>query len=195
MANAILAVAIVVAGTTTILHRRVGAEVRAMYAKSPSGPEEIVTPEDLLGLPAPVSRWLSNAGIVGRARAETVRLRQRGTLHTANGAPWMPVEADQYFTVKKPGFVWWMQAIYTFDDRGRCSGVVGDRYYGASGRLERWGGTITEWAPIRGVEIPVRGEVIWHLKTSDFTFFRWEIVDVETNRPAIHDATMKGGSR
>jgi hypothetical protein len=32
-----------------------------------------------------------------------------------------------------------------------------------------------------GVEIPTRGEVVWNLDAGDFTFFRWEILDIETN--------------
>ena len=31
-------------------------------------------------------------------------------MHSANDAPWMPVESEQYFTLEDPGFVWWMDA-------------------------------------------------------------------------------------
>jgi hypothetical protein len=60
-------------------------------------------------------------------------------------------------------------------------GLEAMRYYGADGALERWGGRNTEWRRMDGVEIPTRGEVVWNLDAGDFTFFRWEILDIETN--------------
>jgi hypothetical protein len=44
--------------------------------------------------------------VVGRARATTVRLQQRGEMRTAPDKPWMPVAAEQYFSSEPPGFVW-----------------------------------------------------------------------------------------
>lgn len=74
-------------------------------------------------------------------------------------------------------------AVFTFDAEGRAVAFDAQRYFGADGDLEHWAGRNTEWKTVRGVEIPTRGEVTWHLKTGDFTFFRWQIDDVETDRP------------
>ncbi|HSO36081.1 MAG TPA: DUF6544 family protein [Labilithrix sp.] len=274
--NVVLAVALLVAGGTSRFHDRAVAEVRAMYGRTPA-PVRVVAPQDLAPLPSPVRRWLERSGIVGRDAASTVRLRQRGEMHTANDAPWMPVEAEQYFTVDDPGFVWWMDsrmmkvlplcgrdkyvagegemlikaaglvnvandrgpkidqgamlrylaeivwfpsaalrsyiaweaidethatatmtnhgvtasAVFAFDALGRVVSTSAHRYYGASGGLERWGGRITDWRVLRGVEIGARGEVVWQLASGDFTFFRWEIVDVETNLAALYGAEAR----
>jgi hypothetical protein len=270
IANVILGLLVMVTGATARFHDRAVAEVRAMFGATTSPSSEVVVrPEHLAGLPAPVRRWLERTGIVGRERARTVRLLQRGDMHTGNDAPWMPVSAEQYVSIDDPGFVWWMEArmmkvlpicgrdkyvggvgemlikaggvanvasdrgakvdqgamlrylaeivwypsaalrpyiawepiddthakatmtshglavsaVYIFDEQGRALGMSADRYYGASGGLEKWGGECTDWRMIRDVEIPVRGQVVWYLKSGAFTFFRWEIVDAESNRP------------
>jgi hypothetical protein len=41
---------------------------------------------------------------------------------------------------------------------------------------------VTEWKAIRGIWMPVRGSAVWKLAAGDFEFYRWEILDVETNR-------------
>lgn len=271
-AASVAGVVVLVAVASRRFHESARAEVRAMYAATSASRAEVVRAEELATLPPPVRRWLERAGVVGRPRAVTIRLLQRGAMHTANDAPWMPVGAEQYFTTEDPGFVWWMEsklmhvlpmsgrdkyvhgegemlvkiggviavanergpkidqgamlrylgeiiwfpsaalrpyivwepiddthakatitshgvtasAVYTFDEHGRAVSMIADRYYGASGGLERWSGESTEWREVRGVEIPVRGSVVWHLREGDFTFFRWEIVDVETNRPTLY---------
>ncbi|RDU36977.1 hypothetical protein DRW41_09780 [Neobacillus piezotolerans] len=61
---------------------------------------------DLQGLPSPVQKWLLNSNAVGKERITTVRLKQEGQMRTKKDGPWMPIKADQYYTVDEPGFVW-----------------------------------------------------------------------------------------
>jgi hypothetical protein len=233
-----------------------------------------VEAQDVERLPAPVRRWLEVSGAVGRARAATVRLKQRGEMRTAADKPWMPVAAEQYFTVDPPGFLWrvdarmlhvlpiagrdryadgrgsmliklgsvltvadgagpeidqgamlrylgeivwfpsaalsetitWeavddhsaratmrhagvtVSAMFAFDERGRFASLTAQRYMSApSGpRLETWVIPATEWRTIRGIEMPVRGNAIWKLAGGDFDYYRWEILDVEVNQPALY---------
>ena len=93
---------------------------------------------------------------------------------------WSPVDhAHAKATVAANGLT--VSATFAFDDEGRVLGLEAQRYYGADGNLERWGGRNTEWDRVNGVEIPTRGEVIWYLAGGDFSFFRWHVFDVETN--------------
>ena len=39
-----------------------------------------VNEQDLSALPAPVSQWLKNSGIIGKPKAQVLRLKQNGTL-------------------------------------------------------------------------------------------------------------------
>jgi hypothetical protein len=268
--------ALAISTATSRLHERTNDEARAMLVKA-GGDASVVRAEELEPLPVPVRRWLTRAGVVGRPRAQTVRLRQRGAMHTSPGGAWFAVSAEQAFRADEPAFVWWMKgrvlplagrdklvdgeaemhitagglkdvalargpkvdqgallrwlaeiiwfpsaalrpflvwqpiddthanvtitdhgisadATFTIDPEGRVAAMDALRYYGADGWLERWGGRMTEWKRIRGVEIPTRGEVVWHLERGAFTFFRWRILDVETNVGASHPSGAGGAS-
>jgi uncharacterized protein DUF6544 len=64
----------------------------------------IVVKEMLEGLPEPVHRYLSWAGVVGTPVAHNVHLKQRGSIRLAGG--WHSLRADQWYTAQPAGFVW-----------------------------------------------------------------------------------------
>ena len=205
----------------------------------------------------------------------TVRLEQRGEMRTGPDKPWMPVAAEQYFSVDPPGFVWsvnarmmgvlpiagrdryadghghmliklaslltvadgvgpeidqgamlrylgeivWFPsaalsdgisweaidernaratmrhrgvtatAVFTFDERGRFASLTARSLHerGRRTRGSRSGSSpSTEWRTVRGIEMPVRGNAMWKLAAGDFDYYRWEILDVEVNHPALY---------
>ncbi len=79
--------------------------IRPQDRAQPAEAEE-VTESDLTGLPEPVQRWLRYSGVVGRERAQTVRLKEQGYFRRDPECKWMPYEAEQYYTTKEPAFVW-----------------------------------------------------------------------------------------
>lgn len=268
-----LVIALVAAAGRRFQHR-IDGEERALLASARAPSARMVETRDLDGLPAPVRRWLTVSGVVGHARASTVRLRQRGEFRTAPDKPWMPVVAEQYYSVDPPGFVWSVHArmlhvlpiagrdryadghghilikaaslvtvadgsgpevdqgallrylgeivwfpsaalsdtiawqaiddrsaratmtyggvtasmVFGFDERGRVATQTADRYMSTENgpRLERWFIPVTEWRKFCGVEVPSRGDAVWKLAGGDFSYFRWEIVDVEVNHPALY---------
>jgi len=268
-----LAVALVAAAGRRF-HHRIDDEARAMLSAARSSAAGVVEAKDLDTLPAPVRRWLTASGVVGHARAATIRLKQRGEFRTAPDKPWMPVIAEQYYSVDPPGFVWSVNArmmhvlpiagrdryvdghghllikaaslitvadgagpeidqgalmrylgeivwfpsaaladtitwqaidersaratmrhggvtvsmVFGFDERGRVATETAERYMTGNGgpRLERWFIPVTEWRKFCGIEVPSRGNAIWKLANADFDYFRWEIVDLEVNHPALY---------
>ena len=262
------------AAATRRFQHRIDGEGRALLAAAGGSAARAVEAPELEKLPPPVRRWLEASGTVGRPRATTVRLKQRGELRTGPDKPWMPVVAEQYFSVDPPGFVWsvnarmmgvlpiagrdryadghghmlikvaslltvadgvgpeidqgaalrylgeivWFPsaalsdsisweaidersarakmrhggvtatAVFSFDERGRLASLTADRYMSSDGgpRLEKWVIPITEWRTIRGIEMPVRGNAVWKLAAGDFDYYRWEILDVEVNHPALY---------
>ena len=273
----LLAVAAAVGAGTRSFHEDGRRQTRALLAKAPAGAPSLLRAEDIGTLPPPVRRWLVASGGVGRPRARTVRLLQRGGLRTAPGQTYMPAGAKQYFTVDEPGFVWivdvtmmravpvvgrdsfidglgrmfikagglvtvadgtgpkfdqgaalrflgeiiWFpsaalapyitwesiderrakatmafkgvmaSAVFEFDERGRFTGLTAQRYYDGK-TLETWVIPIAEWKTIRGIEMPVRGGALWKLPAGDFDYYRWEILDVETNRTTLWGEDNEG---
>jgi hypothetical protein len=82
-----------------------------------------------------------------------------------------------------------VSAVFTFDDRGRFTSLTADRYMGVGSKstLERWFIPATAWRSVRGIEMPVRGDVVWKLAGGDFDYYRWEILDVEVDHPALYE--------
>jgi hypothetical protein len=76
-------------------------------------------------------------------------------------------------------------AVFEFDAQGRVAGMTAQRYLGAE--LTPWIVEFSDWRVVRGVEIPVGGEVSWRLSSGDFTYYRWQILDVD-DRPEVYEA-------
>jgi hypothetical protein len=106
LVNALLAVPILVAWGDARFQAASDAAVYALFARVPVEPGAVVTREELAALPPPVRRWLESSGVVGKPRVRAVRLRQRGGIRTAPDQAFMPADAQQYFAVDRPGFVW-----------------------------------------------------------------------------------------
>lgn len=67
----------------------------------------IITEDMIENLPPPVKCWLEYSGIIGREQIETVYLKQKGFMKLKpDQKKWMEAEADQYFTINQPSFVW-----------------------------------------------------------------------------------------
>ena len=267
IANVVIVAAVVVAAATTRFKGDVYDDVRSVRANAARADGDVVRPAELERLPQPVRRWLIRAGVIGKPRARTLRLIQRGEMRTSPGGAWMPVRAEQYFSVEPPAFLWsadvtmlralpvvgrdqyvdgkghmlikafslvnvvdargdkidqgtllrylgeiiwfpsaalsphiaWValdgsrakaimshrgvtaSAVFSFDAEGRFARLNAERYMGGDrdARLEAWLGTASEWRRMDGVEVPVRGSVVWELATGDFDYYRWEIVDLE----------------
>jgi hypothetical protein len=66
----------------------------------------LVTPEMLSDLPVPVQRYMEWSGVVGKPWIHTARIKQAGRFRQGFDKPWMPMSAEQVFTVEPPGMVW-----------------------------------------------------------------------------------------
>lgn len=69
--------------------------------------EQMITEDLIKDLPIPVKRWLDYSGVIGRKQIETVYLRQKGFMKLKpDQKDWMEAEAEQYFTINQPSFIW-----------------------------------------------------------------------------------------
>ncbi len=67
----------------------------------------VIRERQLEGLPPAVAGWLKASGIIGKERINTVYLRQQGQMKMKPGQKrWYKADAEQYFSVNHPAFVW-----------------------------------------------------------------------------------------
>jgi hypothetical protein len=165
VANLLLLLPIIISAAAARFHRHSDRQTQALLGQASAGPAVLLGPADVAPLPLPVRRWLETSGAVGRPRAQTVRLLQRGQLRVAADKPFLAATAQQYYTVDPPGFLWTVELTMfgILPVVGRDSYVLG-----------------------RGIEVPVRGSVLWKLAAGDFEYYRWEVLDIETNRPELY---------
>lgn len=131
VANVLLALAVVIGFAQAGFRRDSAAEVELLWQHLEHTPGAVVQDAELQALPPPVQRWLRRAGVVGRPRVRSLRLRQRGELRTSPDAAYMPARVEQYFAVDEPGFVWQVQTSVF-----RVLPVIGrDQHRGGSGRM------------------------------------------------------------
>jgi hypothetical protein len=81
-----------------------------------------------------------------------------------------------------------VSAEFTFDELGRVLEIRAERYLGGGpdAKLTPWVARCSAWRVVRGVEVPVRGDVTWELATGPFSYYRWEVLDVETNVSTLY---------
>jgi len=164
-------------------------EVKALFDNI-DDKKEIVRKEDLEGLPGSVQNWLEYSQVIGKERIKTVYLKQKGLMRTTEDGKWMLAEAEQYFRVDEPGFVWTAKikiapAIYL---AGR------DKYYEGKGHMLIKLLSLIPVADSRGEEIDqgtllrYMAEMPWFPTAALSNYIKWE--EVDSNRAR---ATMSYG--
>lgn len=74
--------------------------------------------DNIIGLPAPVQRYLKYSMNDGQPYISYVRLQHDGFFKTSPKKDWMPIKGKQYFTIDKPGFIWiGKTALFTAYDK------------------------------------------------------------------------------
>lgn len=86
--------------------RLVRRDVQALHAAATPAQAGVITEEMLTDLPEPVRRYLRYTGVVGKPCPGTIRLHQKGRMRPGPGQPWMPLDAEEHYSVQPPGFVW-----------------------------------------------------------------------------------------
>jgi hypothetical protein len=97
-------------GVLAAASRRFSARIRQdqeiLLVHSTTAGDGVVTADMLGDLPDPVRRYLTYSGIVGKPLVSTVHLKQTGAMRPSPAGRWIPVDAEQYYSVNPPGFVW-----------------------------------------------------------------------------------------
>lgn len=171
-------------------NRKVGSEIEELFKQNKTEPPKVITEKDLEGLPEPVQRWLKQANVVGKERISTVRLKQKGLIRTTKKQPWMPAQAEQYFTVDNPGFIWKVKVKIN-----SLLFLVGrDKYFKGKGNMLIKLLALINVANAEGKEIDqgtmlrYLGEIVWFPGAALNSYINWQAIDEHSAR-----ATMSYG--
>ncbi len=167
----------------------VKADVRRLQANV-ADTDAILTPGDIRHLPPIVQQWLHRSGVVGKKQIQRVHLHQTGRMRTTPNGPWMPVRAEQYFSVAKPGFVWVadVKAAPLVHLSGR------DLFEDGKGHMLIKAASLIPVADAKGPEtdqgalIRFLAEICWFPSAATVDYIAWEPVDSLSAR-----ATMRYG--
>jgi hypothetical protein len=160
------------------MKKRVNEEVTAMFNNRNTA-SSIITDDDLKGLPVPVQRYLRYCRVVGRPRIQAVRLKQTGVFRQKPDGKWGNLEAEQYYTVNPPAFLWTARL-----ESSPLVWVTGRDFYsrGKGNMLIRLFSTITV-ADARGPELDqgamtrYLSEIVWFPTAWLSKYIHWEAVD------------------
>ena len=150
-----------------------------------------VTEKDLDGLPEPVQRYLRYTQIIGKEKTRTVRLKQKGYFRTKEDQKWMPLKAEEYFTVDPPGFLWYgKMSVFPF-----VSVTAIDKFVNSEGSLIVKMMSLFKVADADGEEydqaelVRFLSEMIWFPSAFLSDYIHWEPVNSGAARATIrvHD--------
>jgi hypothetical protein len=77
-------------------------------------------------------------------------------------------------------------ATFIFDDQGRLTNMIAERYYLAGDELETWQTPIHGYDTFGGVRVPSEGQGVWKLDSGDFAYIRLHVTDLEYDEPSLY---------
>ncbi len=79
---------------------------RHAFAQRQTPSDSVITEAQLAGLPAPVQRYLTYAGVIGKKPVSTVRLKMQGDFRTSPEQDFFDIHAEEYYTMSPPSLFW-----------------------------------------------------------------------------------------
>ena len=191
----ILMAAAITIGNLTF-KQKVKNEIEELFQKSKELKPEIVTEEDIKGLPKPVQRYLNYTQIIGKEKIRTVRLRQKGFIRTKADQDWMPFEAEEYYTTDPPAFIW-----YASIKSGPFPLIKArDKFYEGKGNMLVKLLASIKIADARGYEMDqgttVRyfNEIFWFPTAFLSDYIRWEAIDSNSAKATMSYKGVKASA-
>ncbi len=77
-----------------------------------------------------------------------------------------------------------------FDDEGRLTNFTAKRYreIGGDFSLDEWATPITDYGELAGLNLPLRGQAVWHLPEGDLVYADLAITEVKYNSTRVRPA-------
>ncbi len=102
------------------MNKKIQAEISELMGNIQTK-DEVITQEDLAGLPEIVQKWLNNVGVVGKEPIQSMYFKQTGQMRLEPNQNWMVPKAQQYVNTQNPGFLWHVDIAMMpiFNTKGR----------------------------------------------------------------------------
>lgn len=176
--NLILLVIVLLAAGRVSFNNMVKEEVTTLLS-STSADHSAITEEEVLLLPDIIQNWLRKSHVIGKPMPASVHVIQKGSMRTDAHSDWMPFEAEQYFTIDPPGFVW-NATIHT----DKFIDIVGrDKYENGKGNMLIKAASLITIANSRGNEVDqgtlirYMAEMAWFPQAAVSDYLDWEQID------------------
>jgi len=87
-------------------NKKVSREIKDLFRNNKKADKGKIQRSDINDLPDNVQNWLKSSKVIGKGKINSARLKQKAVMRLDRDKSWMPADAEQYFTVGKPGFIW-----------------------------------------------------------------------------------------
>ena len=84
-------------------------EVERIYSAMPSDDAELITPEDIAGLPGPVKKYLEYVGVVGTEKVRNYSVEIDGDFKMSEERDWAHVDVKQMSFIDNPARLFFME--------------------------------------------------------------------------------------
>jgi len=128
------------------MNRTLRNEARELSQQGQQAQPVLITETHLLALPAVMQRYLRYSQVIGKESIRTVRLKQLGKFRQSARQPWMKLDAEEYYSVNPPGFLW----VGTMRKGGFPLVRARDRYRDGKGNMQIKLGTVLTIANATG---------------------------------------------
>jgi hypothetical protein len=133
-------------------------EARELLQQGRQAQPVLITEAHLLALPEVVQRYLSYSQVIGKETIRTVRLKQLGKMRQSAQQSWMKLDAEEYYSVNPPRFLW----VGTLRKAGFPFVRARDRYWDGKGNMQIQLGTVFTIANATGAEMD-QGSMVRYL--------------------------------
>jgi hypothetical protein len=174
--------------------KEVDKKVMAIFEKA-THEKRTVTDSMFYALPYPVKNWLARSGIARHQQVSTVRLRQQVSLRMRPGLNyWLEGDAEEYFTVDKPAFIWNIKTGITpifpisgCDKFVNGRGIMDIKAFSTFNLVHAAGIKITEGSLQRWL-----AEICWFPGAALHDDISWQAIDSNSARATLHYGSSSG---
>ncbi len=175
----LLVVIFIVIGYGSWRHNKLVSSELEMFLAQNSVRQGMLTEEKIATLPTIVQTWLRRSNVVDKPVISSVHLWQKGEMRTSPVRRWMPFDAQQYFTLSPPGFIWLanveMKPFFRLVGRDKFVTGKGEMLIKAMSILplvNAKGPGIDQGSMVRYLS-----EIIWFPQAAIESYISWEEID------------------